>query len=51
MNYLAAKFGVFVNVKHEKFPTLYWLSELHKVPFIAYSSLCTTTELSKLITS
>ena len=38
-----------------KFPTMYWLPKLHKRPykarFIANSSSCTTTELSKLLTS
>lgn len=37
------------------FPTLYWLPKLHKRPykarFIANSCSCTTTELSKLLTS
>ena len=37
------------------FPTLYWLSKLHKPPnkyrFIADSSSCTNTELSILLTS
>ena len=36
-------------------PTLYWLPKLHKQPykvrFIANSSSCTTTVLSKLLTS
>ena len=36
-------------------PTLYWLPKLHENPykarFIANSSSCTTTELSKLLTS
>ena len=35
--------------------TLYWLPKLHKKPikarFLANSSSCTTTELSKLLTS
>ena len=39
----------------DKVPTLYWLPKLHKNPYkarlIAYSSSCTTTELSKLLTS
>ena len=39
----------------EQLPTLYWLPKLHKRPykahFIANSSSCTTTELSKLLTS
>ena len=34
---------------------MYWLPKLHKRPykarFIAYSSSCTTTEISKLLTS
>ena len=38
-----------------KLPTLYWLPKLHKRPykarFIANSSSCTTTILSKLLTS
>ena len=37
------------------FPTMYWLRNLHKRPykarFIVNSSACTTTELSKLLTS
>ena len=37
------------------FPTMYWLPKLHKTPykerFIANSSSCTTTELSKLLSS
>ena len=37
------------------FPTMYWLPKLHKRPhkarFIANSSSCSTTELSKLLTS
>ena len=37
------------------FPTMYWLPKLHKRPhkarFIANSGSCTTTELSKLLTS
>ena len=39
----------------ERLPTFYWLPKLHKKPykarFIANSSSCTTTELSKLLTS
>ena len=38
----------------DKVPTLYWLPKLHKktykARFIANSSSCTTTELSKLLT-
>ena len=52
---MAAKFGLFVDEDHSKLPTLYWLPKLHKRPyksrFIAYSSACTTTELSILLTS
>ena len=52
---MTAKFGLFVDEDHSKLPTLYWLPKLHKQPyksrFIAYSSVCTTTELSILLTS
>ena len=41
--------------KQDRLPTLYWLPKLHKRPykarFIANSSSCTTTVLSKLLTS
>ena len=41
--------------KQDKVPTLYWLPKLHTKPykarFIANSSSCTTTELSRLLTS
>ena len=51
---MAAKFWVFVE-DHSKLPTIYLLPKLHKRPyksrFIANSSLCTTTELSILLTS
>ena len=53
--HMAAKFGVFVDEDHSKLPMIYWLPKLHKRPyksrFIANSSLCTTTELSILLTS
>ena len=49
------KFAVNVKERQEKLPTMYWLPKLHKRPykvrFIAKSSSCTTTELSKLLTS
>ena len=49
------KFAVSVKEGEDKLPTLYWWSKLHKSPykarFIANSSSCTTTELSKLLTS
>ena len=51
---MASKFGVFVDEDHSKLPTIYWLPKLYKRPyklrFIAYSSSCTTTELSILLT-
>ena len=51
----ATGFGVSVDEVQERFPTFYWLPELHRQPyksrFIANSSLCTPTELSKLLTS
>ena len=52
---LPVKFSVCVNEGQDKLPTMYWLPKLHKRPykarFIANSSSCTTTELSKLLTS
>ena len=51
LNDLPVKFSVCVNEGQDK----YWLPKLHKRPykarFIANSSSCTTTELSKLLTS
>ena len=51
----ALHFGVKAKENQDKVPTLYWLSNLHKktykARFIANSSSCTTTELSKLLTS
>ena len=51
----ATRFAVSVNEDQERLPTFYWLPKLHKKPykarFIANSSPCTTTELSKLLTS
>ena len=51
----ALHFGVKAKENHDKVPTLYWLPKLHKKPykarFIDNSSSCTTTELSKLLTS
>ena len=55
LNKLPVKFSVFVNEGQNKLPTMYWLPKLHKktckARFIANSSSCTTTELSKLLTS
>ena len=52
---MAARFGVFVDEDQSKLPSLYWLPKLHKRPFksrfITNSSLCTTTELTILLTS
>ena len=49
------KKGSNTDSKNYKLPTMYWLPKLHKRPykarFIANSSSCTTTELSKLLTS
>ena len=48
-------FSVCVKERQDRLPTMYWLPKLHKRPykarFIANSSSCTTTELSKLSTS
>ena len=55
LNESPVKFSVCVNEDQDKFPTIYWLPKLHKRPciakFIANASSCTTTELSKLLTS
>ena len=49
------KFAVGISENQEQLPTLYWLTKLHKRPYksryIANSNSCTTTELSKLLTS
>ena len=51
----ALHFAVKAKENQDTVPTLYWLPKLHKKPnkarFIANSSSCTTTELSKLLTS
>ena len=51
----ALHFGVKAKENQDKVPTLDWLPKLHKKPykarFIANSSSCTTSELSKLLTS
>ena len=48
-------FSITFKERQNKLPTLYWLPKLHKRPykarFIANSSSCTTSELSKLLTS
>lgn len=52
---IATGFAVNIKEDQEKLPTFYWLPKLHKRPykarFIANSSSCSTTELSKLLTS
>ena len=54
ISYTALHFGVKAKENQDKVPTFYWLPKLHKKPykarFIANSSSCTTTELSKLLT-
>ena len=54
LNDLPVQFSVCVNEGQDKLPTMYWLPKLHKrlykARFIANSSSCTTTELSKLLT-
>ena len=52
---ITAKFAVSIKEKQDRLPTFYWLPKLHKRPckacFIANYSSCTTTVLSKLLTS
>ena len=52
---IETKFAVGITESQEKLPTSYWLPKLHKRPykvrFIANSSSCTTTSLSKVLTS
>ena len=54
-NEIPKKFAVDVKERQDRLPTMYWLPKLHKRPykarFIANSSSCTATELSKLLTS
>ena len=54
-NEIPNNFAVDVKERQDRLPKMYWLPKLHKIPykarFIAYSSSCTTTELSKLLTS
>ena len=51
----ATRSAVSVNEDQKRLSTFFWLPKLHKQPykarFIANSSSCTTTELSKLLTS
>ena len=48
-NHLALKFSVCVKERQDRLPTLH--KTPYKARFIANSSSCTTTELSKLLTS
>ena len=52
---MAIQLAVSIKEDQERLPTIYWLHKLHKRPykarFIANSSSCTTTELSKILTS
>ena len=54
-NHLALKLSVCVKERQDRLPTMYWLPKLHirpyKARFIANSNSCTTSELSKLLTS
>ena len=54
-NEIPKTFAVYVKERQDRLPTMYWLPKLHKRPykarFIANSSSCTTTEISKLLTS
>ena len=54
-NKIPNTFAVDVKECQAMLPTMYWLPKLHKRPyearFIANSISCTTTELSKLLTS
>ena len=54
-NEIPKQFAVDVKERQDRLPTMYWLPKLHKRPYkarlIANSSSCTTTELSKLLTS
>ena len=50
-----SKLKVRIDDRQYKLPTMYWIPKLHKQPykarFIANSSSCTTTNISKLLTS
>ena len=54
-NEIPKKFAVDVKGRQDRLSTMYWLPKLHERPykarFIANSSSCTTTELTKLLTS
>ena len=52
---IETKFAVGITESQKKLPTFYWLPKLHKRPyktcFVANSSSCATTSLSKVLTS
>ena len=54
-NEIPNKFALDVKERQDRLPTMYWLPKIHKGPykarFIANSNSCTTTDLSKLLTS
>ena len=54
-NEIPNKFAVDAKERQDRLPTMYWLPKLHKRPykdrFIANSSSCSTSELSKSLTS
>ena len=54
-NEIPNKFAVYVKERKDRLPMMHWLPKLHKRPykarFIANSSSCTTTEISKIFTS
>ena len=54
-NHLVLKLSVCGKERQDRLPAMYWLPKLHKRPykarFIANSSSCSITELSKLLTS
>ena len=54
-NDIVTKFAVGITESQERLPTFYWLPKLHKrsykARFIANSSSCTTTSLSKVFLS
>ena len=54
-NKIPYKFAVDVKERQDRLPTMYWFPKPHKrrynARFIANSSSCSTTELSKLLTS
>ena len=54
-NDIVTKFAIGITESQGRLPTFYWLPKLHKRPykalFNANSSSCTTTKLSKELTS